>query len=281
MATPSYAGRMAALLDEERPFALVTVIRAQGGAGYVPGQKLIVTDCGTVEGDVPPGAVREAIAAAAQAAIAGEHIQLARFTPAGAPLPARGGSLRQAELREGAVVEVSIQPHLPQEHLIIAGAGHIGEPLAQIAKVLGYRVTVVDDREHFANRERFPDADRVIAAGFAETMAQLRLHMRTYIVLVTRGHEHDEAILEQIINSPAPYIGMIGSKRRVLVVFERLVADGIPDEKLHRVYAPIGLDIGARWPEEIALAIMAEIVNLRRGGGAPSLALRAQRAGGH
>ena len=244
MATSSYAGRMAALLDDERPFALVTVLRAREVAGYVPGQKLIVTDSGTVEGDLPPGAIREAIAAAAQAAIAAEHIQLARFTAAGAPLPARGGSLRQAEQREGAVVEVSIQPHLPQEHLIIAGAGHIGEPLAQIAKVLGYRVTVIDDRAHFANRERFPDADRVIAADFAATMAQLRLHMRTYIVLVTRGHEHDEAILEQIINSPAPYIGMIGSKRRVLVVFRaaggrgysrRKAASGVcPDWAGHR-----------------------------------------------
>ncbi len=276
MAAPSYAGRMATLLDEERPFALVTVIRARGVAGYAPGQKLIAPDSGAVEGDMPPGAVREAIAAAARPAIADEHIRLARFAPDGAPLPTRGGSLRQAEQREGAVVEVSIQPHLPQEQLIIAGAGHIGEPLAQIAKVLGYRVTVIDDRAHFANRERFPEADRVIAADFAAAMGTLRLHVRTYIVLVTRGHEHDEAILQQIIGSPAPYIGMIGSKRRVLVVFERLVAEGIPDEKLHRVYAPIGLDIGARWPEEIALAIMAEIVNLRRGGGAPSLALRRQ-----
>ena len=191
MATTSYTGRMAALLDEERPFALVTVVRAHGVADYVPGQKLLVVGSGSANGDFPPGPVREAIAAAARDALANEHIQLARFAPDGVELPARRGSLRQAERQEEAAVEVSIQPHLPQEQLIIAGAGHIGAPLARVAKVLGYKVTVIDDREHFANRARFPEADEVIAADFAETIAKLRLHERTYIVLVTRGHEYD------------------------------------------------------------------------------------------
>ncbi|HEX2187226.1 MAG TPA: XdhC family protein, partial [Chloroflexota bacterium] len=139
-------------------------------------------------------------------------------------------------------------------------------------------VTVIDDRARFASRERFPEAEEVLVAPFQEAIAQQTITPWTYLVLVTRGHEHDEATLRRVVGSPAPYIGMIGSRRRVLLVFQRLTAAAVPDEFLDRIYAPIGLDIGARWPEEIALAIMAEIVKVRRGGRAESLALRHRRA---
>jgi len=171
---------------------------------------------------------------------------------------------------------VAIEPHLPQPHLVILGAGHIGTALARLARLLRFAVTVIDDRALFANRERFPDADQVIVGDFAAELGRLQITPWTYVVLVTRGHEHDETSLQQIVDSPAPYIGMIGSRRRVLLVFRHLEELGIPAEKLDRVYAPIGLDIGARTPEEIALAIMAEIVKVRRGGRAQSLALRQQ-----
>jgi xanthine dehydrogenase accessory factor len=134
-------------------------------------------------------------------------------------------------------------------------------------------VTVIDDRARFANRERFPDADDIVVDQFDQAIAGQRITPWTYLVLVTRGHEHDEATLQQVVGSDAPYIGMIGSRRRVLVVFKRLAELGVPEAFLKRVYAPIGLDIGSRTPEEIALAIMAEIVNVRRHGAARSLAL--------
>jgi xanthine dehydrogenase accessory factor len=137
---------------------------------------------------------------------------------------------------------------------------------------------VIDDRERFASRERFPDADEVIAAPFEEAIDRQTITPWTYLVLVTRGHEHDEATLRRVVGSPAPYIGMIGSRRRVMVVFQRLAAADVPSHFLDRIYAPIGLDIGGRWPEEIALAIMAEIVKVRRGGRAESLAWRGRAA---
>jgi xanthine dehydrogenase accessory factor len=158
--------------------------------------------------------------------------------------------------------------------LVVVGAGHIALPLARMAKLLDFEVTVLDDRPEYANRERFPDADQILVGPYRQKLAGVPLDSDTYIVLVTRGHVHDQACLEQVLDSPAAYIGMIGSKRRVRTVMQHARESGHEVEKLQRVYAPIGLDIHAKTPAEIALAIMAEIVNVRRRGRAPSLALQ-------
>jgi xanthine dehydrogenase accessory factor len=270
------AARILALLEERSPFCLATVVYARG-VGLVPGQKLVVHPDGTTEGSLGGGPLEAAVRAAATEQLRREDIALARFAPDGAPLPARR-ALRQAE-GDPAVVEVSLEPMLPPPRLIVVGAGHIAVPLVQYAHICGFEVTVIDDRARFASRERFPAAEEVIVDDFEAAVARQRITPWTYVVLVTRGHEHDEATLQRIVDSPTPYIGMIGSRRRVLLVFQRLIARGVPDHFLDRIYAPIGLDINARWPEEIALAIMAEIVKVRRGGRAQSLALR-HRAGG-
>jgi len=154
---------------------------------------------------------------------------------------------------------------LPEE-LVIVGAGHIAVPLARMAKILDFRVTVVDDRSAFANPARFPDADRVIAADIEKTLADLRVGPRTYLVLVTRGHALDQAALMQVIHQPAAYIGMIGSQRRVRAVFTHLRGMGVAEEHIQRLYAPIGLSIGAETPAEIAASILAELVAVRRKG---------------
>jgi len=138
--------------------------------------------------------------------------------------------------------------------------------------MIEFDVTVIDDRPQYANRQHFPTADRVIAAPFAETLRTMPIDANTYIVLVTRGHAYDVESLLEVIDSPARYIGMIGSKRRIRAVFELLEREkGIPREKLARVFAPIGLDIGAETPAEIAICIISEIINLYRGGRASSL----------
>jgi xanthine dehydrogenase accessory factor len=177
-------------------------------------------------------------------------------------------------------VELALEPMLPPPRLIIVGAGHIAVPLARLGKLLGFEVTVIDDRARFASRDRFPDADEIVVDAFDRAIERQTITPWTYLVLVTRGHEHDEATLRRVVGSPAPYIGMIGSRRRVLLVFQRLAREGVPERFLDRVYAPVGLDIGSRTPEEIALAIMAEIVNVRRGGRAPSLSLRQRPVAG-
>jgi xanthine dehydrogenase accessory factor len=158
--------------------------------------------------------------------------------------------------------------------LIIVGAGHLAIPLVQFARILGFHITVIDDRVIYANRERFPDADEVLAGDMAAMLREQKITPFTYIVLITRGHQYDEPCLREVIHSSAKYIGMIGSRRRVKACFIRFRdEEGIPEGLLKRVYAPIGLDIKAESPEEIALSIISEIVKVRRGGSAQSLAL--------
>ncbi len=175
--------------------------------------------------------------------------------------------------RASAYVKVFFDPVVPTPRLVIAGAGHIAQPLARCADVLEFETWVVDDRADYANRERFPTADRVVVQPLHEFFTELRVDPVTYVVLVTRAHRFDEESLRLLLDTPAPYIGMIGSRRRVHIVHQTLLAEGVSPAKFHRVYAPIGLEIGSRTPSEIALAIIAEIVNLRRGGRAPHLSL--------
>lgn len=174
---------------------------------------------------------------------------------------------------EGGDVDVFFEVLSRPPKLIIVGAGHIAVPLAAMAKLLDFEVTVLDDRPQFATSERFPCADRILLGPYRETLTGIPIDSDTYIVLVTRGHVHDQACLEQVLDYSAAYIGMIGSKVRVRTVMKHARDNGHDISKLRRVYAPVGLDIGSQTPAEIALAIMAEIVNVRRGGRAPSLAL--------
>jgi len=159
-----------------------------------------------------------------------------------------------------------VDPGILNPEILILGGGHIAVPLVKIASLLGFRVIVVDDRPEFANKDRFPEADLVICNSFEQALAGLDIGPGTYSVIVTRGHEHDRDCLKMIIKQPAAYIGMIGSRRKVKAVMDQLAEEGIPTEKLAAVFSPIGLDIGAETPEEIAVSIMAEVVNLYRGG---------------
>ncbi|MEZ4622141.1 MAG: XdhC family protein [Caldilineaceae bacterium] len=185
----------------------------------------------------------------------------------------------EVENEKGAVkVFVEVQARPP--HLIIVGAGHIAVPLAAIAKINDFEVSVIDDRMQYAHPARFPTADRVIAGPFRAELQKLRgdkptFDNHTYLVMVTRGHQYDVESLLEVLDDPVAYIGMIGSQRRVRAVFELLEQEqGIAPEKFDRVYAPIGIDIGARTPAEIAVCIMAEIINVLRNG--PAIPLSRQ-----
>lgn len=211
---------------------------------------------------------------------------------AGAPLPAEMVSALEAAARAAlsagkyATVTVHagaqsfatfIEILLPPARLIICGAGHIAVPLAQIATLCGYAVTVIDDRAAFANRERFPTAAALRVGDFRRELQALRdgrphFGARTSLVLVTRGHQHDVECLVEVIGDELEYVGMIGSRRRIRAVFELLAREyGIARAALGRVHAPIGLDIGSQTPAEIAVAIVAEMINGARGGPALSL----------
>lgn len=155
----------------------------------------------------------------------------------------------------------------PPLELIVCGGGHVGQAVAKAALLLNFRVTVIDDRADFASRERFPDERvRLVAEEFDAALRSVKITPSSHVVIVTRGHKHDEMCLREVIDSPARYVGMIGSRRRTTTIRAMLRRDGIRDELLRRVHAPIGLDIGAQTPEEIAFAILSEIILVRRGG---------------
>ncbi|HEX5726487.1 MAG TPA: XdhC family protein, partial [Longimicrobiaceae bacterium] len=161
-----------------------------------------------------------------------------------------------------------LEPHRPPPELVVVGAGHIARPLCRIGALLGYRVTVLDDRPEFATRERFPEAAEVRQADFSDPFRGVRIGPGTHLVLVTRGHKYDFEALRDVLRRPgAPaYVGMVGSRRRTRAALAQLAREGIAPERLRAVHAPVGLDIGAETPEEIAVAIAAELVRVRRGG---------------
>ncbi len=177
------------------------------------------------------------------------------------------------------MVRLWLEPVRPAPRLIVLGAGHIAQPLVIMGRLLGFQVAVLDDRATFAHPQRFPEADTVLAADFRDGIRQLAVDRDSYVVLATRGHQHDVECLRELVGSEPAYLGMIGSRRRVGGVFDLLQREGVPAERLRRVHAPIGLDLGARTPAEIALSIAAEIVKVRRGGKARSLSERVLSSG--
>lgn len=163
-------------------------------------------------------------------------------------------------------LELFIEPVIQPPELLILGGGHISLPLAGMAHLLGYSFTVIDDRPAFACRERYPDSGEVLCGNFGEMLREIDIGPETQVVIITRGHKHDLFCLREVIRRPAGYIGMIGSRKKVREVMGQLEREGVEKALLEEVNSPIGLDIGAETPEEIALSIMAEIVLAHRGG---------------
>jgi xanthine dehydrogenase accessory factor len=162
-------------------------------------------------------------------------------------------------------MDVFIEPLDPAPSLYVAGAGHVSRLLAEVAGRVGFRVTVLDDREKFASRERFPDATDVVVHSVAPWLAAADLPPTAFVVVVTRGHTHDLEAMQALANRPLRYVGMIGSRAKVARIMEALRESGAASAWLAAVRAPIGLAIGAVTPEEIALSIVAELVAVRRG----------------
>jgi xanthine dehydrogenase accessory factor len=159
---------------------------------------------------------------------------------------------------------ILIEPVLPAETVFLFGAGHVAQPTARLAAFVGFRVRVVDDRAEFANAERFPEAEEIrVVTDFASALKGAAIDRSAFIVIVTRGHMHDKTVLTQALRTEAAYIGMIGSRRKRDHIFNELLKQGFTQADLNRVHSPIGLDIGAETPEEIALSIVAEMTQAR------------------
>lgn len=174
---------------------------------------------------------------------------------------------------------VALELFGPGPRLVIAGAGHIAQAVHTFAAQIGFAVTVIDDRPAYANRERFPLAAEVICDGFAEGVARARVDAETCVVVVTRGHRHDVQALAAVAPRRPRYVGVIGSKRRVIAVTGKLREMGVAEEFIDGLYAPVGLDIGAESPEEIGLAVVAEVLCVTRGRGGGSLRWRPATGG--
>lgn len=162
---------------------------------------------------------------------------------------------------------ILIEPYFPKPRLVILGGGHIAKPLAEFGHKVGFSVVVVDDRPSFANPNRFPEASEVICEDFEKVFDLLNLRESDFVVIVTRGHRHDGVCLRNALKYNSSYIGMIGSKRRVKTMMDELVSEGYCKEKLNNVNSPIGLDIGAVTPEEIAISIISQVISFRRSKG--------------
>jgi xanthine dehydrogenase accessory factor len=254
--------------------AVATVIRATAGAA-AEGAKLLVRADGSRLGSLGGGALEEAAAADAHAALT----RLPRTQVESVFYASDGARLRRVDSGPDEI-EVMIEVTERPATLLIVGGGHVGQSIATIGEHIGLSVVVLDDREAFANAERFPMADRVICGDFVEELRRFPIDAGTYIVLVSRGHKQDEASLREVVDSDAAYVGMIGSRRRVSTVLTHLAREGCSRAALERVHTPIGLDIGAETPEEIAVSIVAEIIAVRRGGsGAKMSELRKARIG--
>jgi xanthine dehydrogenase accessory factor len=267
--------KLSELLDQQENIALVMITNAYGSSPRGVGAMMIVDSNGKlVEGTIGGGSVEEKAKQHAVECIARGISKTVSFNLNNAAATDKPGQ-ETLDMVCGGKVEVFIRVFRQQDKLVIAGAGHIAEKLHRMAKILGYYVTIVDNREELTTRDRFPDADQLLVGNIADQLSQIAIDGSTSIVIVTHGHRHDAAALEAVIDSNAGYIGMIGSTNKVKACFNLLKEKGISESKLARVYSPIGIDIGGETPEEISLAIMAEIQAVKYGKPVPSLKLMA------
>lgn len=254
---------LAELEQTHQPAALCTVVRTSGSTPRHSTSKMLVYDDGSFLGTVGGGELENRVRQEALASMQDGQPRLLTYAMND---PARGDAGVC-----GGQVEVFVEPILPAPMLVVIGGGHVGKAVAHLAKWLGYRIAVSDDRAEFCTPEANPDADEFYACPMAELPQHLDITPRTVIILTTRGSNVDVPGLPALLETQAGYIGVIGSRKRWLITVKELNAQGITDERLSRVHSPIGLGIGAETPEEIAVSILAEVLMLRGGGSGKSM----------
>ena len=238
--------------------ALATIVEVRGSIPSYESAKLLVREDGSMAGTIGGGCVEAEVWNAAREVIETEKPKHLTFN-LGQDAAYDNGLICGGQL------DVFVEPVLPIPHAYIFGAGHISKSLSKVATLAGFATVVIDNRESFANRERFPEAAQVHAAEYEDVFPNLPINETSYLIIVTRGHRDDMRVLKLAIGTPARYIAMIGSKRKVLNVVRELEKEGVPREAFERLHAPMGLDIGAISPEEIAIAVAAEMIAVRRG----------------
>lgn len=245
------------LRRQGRRGAVATIVNVRGSIPSFKTAKMLVRDDGSIVGTIGGGCVEADVWQAAREVMESEKPRTLSFDLNQDPKYDTG-------LVCGGTLEVFVEPVLPPALLYVFGAGHVSINLCKVASNAGFELIVTDDRSSYATKERFPAAREVHAIEFDEAMGKLEPNEASYIVIVTRGHRDDMRILRWAVQTRARYVGMIGSKRKVIEISKTLQQEGVPAHLFERVHAPIGLDIGAVTPEEIAVAITAELIAIRR-----------------
>jgi len=245
-------------INKGETIALVTVVETKGSTPREVGAKMVFGKDGLIVGTIGGGITEAKVIKEAKQALREGKGKLLTYHL----------TKEQAALDEGAIcggkMKVFIDILQPKEEVLIFGAGHIAVYVSKLAKTVGFKVTIIDDRKEFANQDRFPEADEIVAEEIEEALTHLNITPSAYIIVLTRGHLKDEEVLGSVIRSGAAYIGMIGSRKKNATVFQHLEEQGISQDELAKVHAPIGIDINAQTPEEIAVSIIAEIVQAKR-----------------
>ena len=243
------------IVDSGEKVAVATVTNQKGSTPAEPGKMMIVKADGTFAGTVGGGKLEFKSIAYAKECIEREISKQYRFDLE-----------EDLEMTCGGYVEIFINVIKPEKTVVIVGGGHIGKVLENLARKAGFQTIVIDEREDISNRERFSEAKEVIRGDIKEECSKLETNSNFYIVISTHGHAHDQVALESLINKTYKYIGVIGSKHKIITMFENMIDKGFDHEKLDKVHSPIGLAIGGNSPEDIAVGILAEMIMVKNKG---------------
>jgi xanthine dehydrogenase accessory factor len=235
---------------------MATIVSSRGSAPRKAGAKMLIRADGTFIGSVGGGAIEEKVKEQAGEVLRTGGPKMMHFD--------LSGTGEDAAMICGGQADVFLEPVLPAETLYLFGAGHIAQSTAVIGKMLGFRVVVIDPRPEYNNKEKLPEADLLVVEDFESAFIRLTVDENGYIIIYTPGHVSDEKCLRLAVATGAGYIGMIGSKKKVLEIKQRLLKKGVTPEQIDRVHSPIGLPIGAETPDEIAVSILAEVIQVRR-----------------
>lgn len=240
--------------------ALATIVQVNGSIPSFESAKMLIREDGSIAGTIGGGCVEAEVWNAAREVMESERPRHLNFNLGQDAAHDNG-------LICGGQLNVFIEPVIPPPRAFIFGAGHISKSISKIAGVAGFETVVVDNREQFANRDRFPEASEIYAEEYEDVFPKLQIHSTSYLVIVTRGHRDDMRVLRWAVTTPARYVAMIGSKRKTIAVVKELEKEGVPRGDFERVHAPMGLEIGAITPEEIAVSVVAEMIAIRRAPG--------------
>ncbi|HEY2843126.1 MAG TPA: XdhC/CoxI family protein [Bryobacteraceae bacterium] len=237
--------------------AVATIVQVNGSIPSFESAKILVREDGSFMGTVGGGCVEAEVWNAAREVIETEKPRHLSF------------SLGQdAAYDEGLIcggqLNIFVEPVIPQPRAFIFGGGHVSKGISKIATLAGFSTSIIDNRQAFANAERFPEAEATYAEEYEDVFPRLPVNSSSYVIIVTRGHRDDMRVLRWAVNTPAKYIAMIGSKRKTISVVQELEKEGLPREAFDKVFAPMGLEIGAELPEEIAISVVAEMIAVRR-----------------